>query len=120
MVEHDAGWNPEPATSPRVRQRQMYVCRECIRQPLESERGLVRDHAGAFRPEPDRDQFFVLTGGEVDESVYASASPNDAAGADVLEQQLGRVAGSGGLPGCEVPLLCAGDLEQEVPTWSLR
>jgi len=53
MVEHDAGWNPESATSPSLRQRRMYVCRECSRKPMESQRGLVRDHAGAFRPEPD-------------------------------------------------------------------
>lgn len=64
MVKHHADWNPEPTMSPRVRQRQMYVRRERIRKPMESQRGLVRDHAGACRPEPDGDQIFVLTCGE--------------------------------------------------------
>jgi hypothetical protein len=63
---------------------------------------------------------FVLTCGEVDEPVDASALPHDPPGADVLEQQLCRVAGIGCLPGCEVALLCARCLVQEVPVRLLR
>lgn len=83
----------------------MDVYREHVREPVEGERGLVRDDSGPLGPEPRGDQLLVLSRGEVDEPVDSSPRSRDATGAEVLEQQLGRVACVGRLAGREVAFL---------------
>ena len=93
----------------------MHVRRERIREPVEGQRGLVRDDAGPLGPQPCGDQLLVLARREVDEPVYSSTRSRHATRADVLQQQLRRVASLGCLPGGETALLGARCLEQEVP-----
>jgi hypothetical protein len=66
----------------------MDMRREDVREPVERQRGLMRDETDLIGPEPGDDQFFVAARWEVDQPVDASASPGDPTRAVVLEQQL--------------------------------
>jgi hypothetical protein len=115
VVEDGVGWHPEPATPPRERQGEVKVRREDIRESVERERGLVRDHARLLGPEPCRHQLFVVGRREVDEAIDAATDPRHAAAMDVVEQKLRRVAGFGSLSGREQTGLCGCRFVESVP-----
>ncbi len=115
MVEHDIGRHPEAAAPPVARKGQMHVHRERVREPVEGERGLVRDHASSLGPEPSGDQLLVLARGEVDEPVGTSAHAEGLARVDVVDHELRRVARLGRLLGREQPLLGRRRVEEAVP-----
>jgi hypothetical protein len=93
----------------------MHVHRERVREPVQGESGLVRDHANSLGPEPSGDQLLVLARGEVDEPVGASAHAAGLARVDVVDQELWRVARFGRLLGREQPLLGRRRLDQAAP-----
>ena len=115
MVQHDIRGHAKASTAPVTRKGKVHVRWQRIRQPVQSERGLVRHYAGPLGPQPNRDQLLVLARGEVHEPVDATKHANDAPDTDVVHEQLRRVAGLSGLLGREVPRLPCGDLIEAVP-----
>jgi hypothetical protein len=61
----------------------------------------------------------VLTCGEVDEPVDAATHTDGFARADVMDEELGRIAGLSGLLGREEPLLGGRCFEEAVPVGGL-
>lgn len=82
---------------------------------MQSERGLVREHARQLRPEPDHGEVFMVARRKVHEAVHAASHPNDAPRSQMVREQLRRVAGGSRLLGREVPILGSGDLVERVP-----
>ena len=81
VVEHDAGWHAEAPPSPGLGQREVDLRRQHVGEPVQRQRGLVRDHPGLLGPEPGGDQLLVLARREVDEPVDPAAHAGDAAAA---------------------------------------
>ena len=78
VVEDDACRHAEATLPPGVREGQMKLGGEHVRELVEREGGLVREHAGSLRPEPDGDELLVLAVREVDQTVDATAEAADA------------------------------------------
>jgi hypothetical protein len=114
-VGHHPSGDTKPALLPRRGQREMYLRRQHIRHVVQGERGLVREDAHLLRPEPDHGEVLVVAGGEVHEAVDPAAHSDHAAGAQMVREQLRRVAGLGRLLRREEPVLGRRDLEDVVP-----
>lgn len=89
VVDHDAVGHAEALPSPGERKGQMGSRRQRVRQVVKRQRRLVGEDALAFRPQPRRDEIFMLAGREVDEPIDSAADPDGASRLDVVDQQLG-------------------------------
>ena len=117
-MQNDVGGHAETSPPPCTRQREMDLTRQHIRQPVQRERRLVRHDPGALRPQPRRDQFFVITRREVNEPIDAATHTNRTSGVDVVHKQLRRVTRVGRLLGREQPRLRRSGLKKTVPIWA--
>jgi hypothetical protein len=88
---------------------------QSIREPVEHERGLMREDAHPLGPKPCANELLVLARREVHQAVDASTDANGAPTRNVVHQKLGRVAGLGSLPRREESLLRSCDFVQTIP-----
>jgi hypothetical protein len=114
-MKNDAFGHAEAPTMPRNRESDVHLRWESVGQVVQAKRGLMREHSGLFRPEPDDGQVFPLAGREVDEPIDAATHPPHTAALEVLLKELGRVAGLFGLAGGEVSRLGARRFIEAVP-----
>ena len=82
---------------------------------MQGERGLVGEDALLLRPKPHHGEVLVVAGREVHEAVDPPSHSEQAAGAQMVREQLRRVAGLGRLLCREKPVLGRRDLEEVVP-----
>lgn len=115
VVNEDAIGNAKAAPRPIRGKGQADLSRQRIGEVVQQERGLVREDAGLFGPEPDRGEVLALGCGEVYDTVDPSANARDSTILQVLDRQLRRVTSFGGLFGRDVPILTDRRLEAAVP-----
>jgi hypothetical protein len=77
-MEKDVRRNAKAPLGPVLGERHVRLARQDVGELVEHERGLVREDAGLLRPEPERRQVLVLSGGEVDDAVDSTAHADDA------------------------------------------
>ena len=115
-MEHDVLRYTESAVSPLGRQGEVDPGRQDVRQAMEGQRRLMREHPLALGPEPHHGQLLVIACGKMDQAVHAMPDPRDATSSDVLQQQLRRISRFSPLLRREVAVLSARRLVEAVPS----
>ena len=115
MVDNNALRNAKPPAAPREWKRHVDLRGHDIREAVQGQRRVVREHAHAVRPKPDDSEVLPVSRREVHEPVNAATIPGDSPRLHVLEESMERVAGGSGLPSREVPILSTRGLVEMVP-----
>lgn len=97
VVQDEACRNAQASGPPDGWDRQVDLGWEHVGHVVQEQAGFVREHPGALRPQPERDQLLVVAGRKLREPVAAAVDAADPAGAKVLLQVLRRVAAGFGL-----------------------
>ena len=114
-VQHHPFRNPEPARAPGEGKREVQLRGQHIGEVVQGERRLVREDARLFRPEPDGGEVFVIARGEVDDAIDATPNTEHATSAEVMGNELRRVASLRRLLRGEEAVLGGRRLEELVP-----
>ena len=115
VVHDDALRHAQSASTPRVRESEVDLRGQRVRELVQSERSVVRKDAGLLGPQPDHSQVLMVARGEVDKPIDPTTDTKHPTGAEVMRDQLGRIAGLNRLLGGEEPVLGRRGLEEVVP-----
>ena len=117
-VEDDSFRNAKTTTRPARGERQVEQCLKSVREAVQGECREVGDDSLTLGPKPGGDEVLVVATGEVNEAIDASPYARCTAALNVMEQELCREAGFGGLLRCEEAFLRGRHFVQPVPTWA--
>ena len=98
----------------------MYVTRQSVAEVVEEERGLVAEDALTLRPKPEDHEVLLVARREVGQPVEPASGPGDPALAQMVLEELARVARPRRLVKREMALLLSGDLVELVPVGRVR
>ena len=120
MVGVFAAWvgstaHAQAPTTPRRRQREVRLARQSVREVVERQSRVVREHSRLLAPEPENDEVLPVAGWEMHDAIDATPCAHDLPAGQVLVQEGARVPRLRGLGRREVAILALGHLEEGVP-----